>query len=49
MRAENLSDSLEMVLAASGCDQAHVRHKLRLLSDNGPSDIAGELSDYIKA
>ena len=29
----------------SGCDQAHVRHKPRLLSDNGPSYIAGELAD----
>ncbi len=30
-------------------DQAHVRHKPRLLSDNGPSYIAGELAEYIEA
>jgi transposase InsO family protein len=41
MRAEDATDTLDMALAASGCDQAHVRHKPRLLSDNGPSYIAG--------
>ncbi len=38
-----------MALAASGCDQAHVHHRPRLLSDNGPSYIAGELAEYIGA
>jgi len=41
--------TLELALAASGCDQAHVRHKPRLLSDNGPSYIAGELAEWIGA
>jgi hypothetical protein len=27
----------------------HVRHKPRLLSDNGPSYIAGELAEWIRA
>jgi len=49
MRAQDVTDTLDMALAASGCDQAHVRHKPRLLSDNGPSYIAGELADYIEA
>ena len=49
MRAEDVTDTLDMALAASGCDQAHVRHKPRLLSDNGPSYIAGELAEYIEA
>jgi len=49
MRAEDVTDTLDMALAASGCDQAHVHHKPRLLSDNGPSYIAGELADYIEA
>jgi transposase InsO family protein len=43
------TDTLDMALAASGCDQVHVRQKPRLLSDNGPSYIAGELADYIEA
>ncbi len=49
MQAEDVTDTLDMALAASGCDQAHVRHKPRLLSDNGPSYIAGELAEYIEA
>ena len=49
MRAEDVTDTLDMALAASGCDQANVRHKPRLLSDNGPSYIASELADYITA
>jgi putative transposase len=42
MRAEDVTDTLDMALAASGCDQAHVHHRPRLLSDNGPSYIATE-------
>ena len=49
MRAEDVTDTLELALTASGCGQAHVHHKPRLLSDNGPSYIAGELADYIHA
>ena len=49
MRAEDVTDTLDMTLAASGCDQARVMHKPRLLSDNGPSYIASELADYIEA
>ena len=44
MRAEEVTDTLDMALTASGCGQAHVHHKPRLLSDNGPSYIAGELA-----
>ena len=47
MRAEDVTDTLELALAASGCDQVHVLHKPRLLSDNGPSYVAGELADYL--
>jgi putative transposase len=32
-----------------GLRQRHVLHKPRLLSDNGPSYIAGELAEYIEA
>ena len=49
MRAEDVTDTLDRALAASGCDQAHVYHRPRLLSDNGPRYIAGELADYIEA
>jgi putative transposase len=49
MRAEDVTDTLDMALQASGCDRATVLHKPRLLSDNGPSYISGELAEYIEA
>ena len=49
MRAEDVTDTLDMALQASGCSSATVKHKPRLLSDNGPSYIAGELAEYIEA
>jgi putative transposase len=49
MRAQDVTDTLDMALAASGCDQAHVQHRPRLLSDNGPSYIAQDLANYIQA
>ncbi|HAD16126.1 MAG TPA: IS3 family transposase [Erythrobacter sp.] len=49
MRAEDVTDTLDMALAASGCNHANVLHRPRLLSDNGPSYIAGELAEYIEA
>ena len=47
MRAQDVTDTLELALEASGCDQATVVHKPRLLSDNRPSYVAGELADYL--
>jgi putative transposase len=47
MAASDVTDTLELALAASGCDQARVRHRPRLLSDNGPSYIAGELAEWL--
>jgi putative transposase len=49
MRAEDATDTLDLALKASGCDQATVLHKPRLLSDNGPSYIAGEMAEWIEA
>jgi len=49
MRAEDVTDTLELALTASGCDSARVSHKPRLLSDNGPSYIAAELAEWIDA
>lgn len=37
-----------MALQVSGCDQVHLVHKPRLLSDYGASYISAELTDYIK-
>ena len=44
MKAEDVTDTLELALKASGCDRATVIHKPRLLSDNGSSYIADDLA-----
>ena len=48
MKAEDVTDTLELALEASGCDQATVVHKPRLLSDNGSSYVAGDLADFLE-
>ena len=48
MRAKDVTDTLDLTLAVSGFDHATIQHKPRLLSDNCPSYIAGELADYIE-
>jgi len=47
MAASDVTDTLELALAASGCVQARVRHKPRLLSDNGPGYLSGELAKWL--
>ena len=43
MKAGDVTDTLELALQASGCDQVNVMHRPRLLSDNGASYISGDL------
>ncbi len=47
MKAGDVTDTLELALQASGCDNARVMQRPRLLSDNGPCYIAGELADWL--
>jgi len=47
MKVQDVTNTLELALTASGCDQATVAHKPRLLSDNGSSYIAGALADWL--
>ena len=49
MSASDVADTLDDALCFTGLDQVKVRHKPRLLSDNGPCYISGELSDYLQA
>jgi len=48
MRASDVTETIELALAASGCDQAVVQHKPRLLSDNGSCYISGELAEWME-
>ena len=47
MKAADVTDTLEMTLETSGCDQTTVRHKPRLLSDIGSCYISGELAGWL--
>ena len=48
MKSGDVTDTLDLALQASGCDQATVLHKPRLLSGNGSSYISGELADWLE-
>ncbi len=48
MKTEDVTDTLDLALQASGCDQATVLHKPRLLSDNGSSYISGKLAEWLE-
>ena len=47
MRAEDVTDTLNLALKASGRDTANIVHKPRLLSDNGSSYISGDLAEWL--
>ena len=48
MSTSDVTDTLELALQASGCDQTNALNRPRLLSDNGPSYISGELAEYLE-
>ena len=47
MKAQDVTDTLDLALAASGLDQMNVVHRPRLLSDNGSSYVASDLADWL--
>lgn len=47
MKASDVTETLELVLLALGCNQVDVRRTPRLLSDNDASYISGELADWL--
>ena len=47
MRTQDVTDTLDLALKASGRDQVQVIHKPRLLSDNGSSYVSGELAEWL--
>jgi len=48
MAATDVQDTLQMALDITGVDHVQVKHRPRLLSDNGPAFIAEALADYLK-
>ncbi len=47
MKVEDVQDTLNLALETSGLDHANVLHRPRLLSDNGPCYISGELAEWL--
>lgn len=47
MTARDVQDTLDMAVAKTQIKQVKVRHRPRLLSDNGPCFLANELKDYL--
>jgi len=48
MGADDVSNTLDDALRFTGLDCVKVNHKPRLLSDNGPCYISGELAEYLE-
>ena len=48
MTSRDVTETLELALQASGCDQAEVVQKPGLLSDNGSSYISRDLAEWLK-
>jgi putative transposase len=49
MAASDVIATLDLALQASGLDQIRVGQRPRLLSDNGPSYVAGDLAEWLEA
>jgi len=47
MTATDVSDTLAMALRNSGLERVRVRHRPRLLSDNGPSYVSAQLGSWL--
>lgn len=48
MAATDVKETLDLAIDASGVDQVQIHHRPRLLSDNGPAYVSGELRDYLE-
>ncbi len=47
MAATDVEETLDQALAATGVQSVPVRHRPRLLSDNGPAYVSSQLRDYL--
>ena len=47
MAATDVATTLDLARAKAGVDRVAVQHRPRLLSDNGPCYVSGELATYL--
>jgi len=48
MAATDVTETLRLALTKTGLEQVRVRHRPRLLSDNGPCYLSAELREFLK-
>jgi transposase InsO family protein len=48
MAHNDVQDTLDLAIAATGITQVAVKHRPRLLSDNGPAYLSGDLASYLQ-
>ena len=48
MAASDVEQTLDLAVEATGITRVQVRHRPRLLSDNGPCYVSAELKDYLQ-
>lgn len=48
MSADDVQQTLDIALEKTGVTQVKVKHRPRLLSDNGPALVSKPLADYLK-
>ena len=48
MTSKDTTDTLRLALEKTGLDKASIKHRPRLLSDNGPSYVSAELADWLE-
>jgi len=47
MGAQDVTETLDVARAATGVDRIRIKHRPRLLSDNGPCYLSGQLREYL--
>jgi len=48
MRVEDVTETLDLARVATGVDRVRVDYNPRLLSDNGPCNVAKDLAEYLR-
>ena len=48
MTASNVKETLDEAVSNTGVSHIQFKHRPRLLSDNGPSYLSGELKSYLE-
>ena len=48
MTASDVKETLDEAVSSKGLNHIQVKHRPRLLSDNGPCDLSGKLKSYLE-